>query len=56
MVLVVREGRCPKCGAQGLYITQEDWKPVTIKCRHVHSCGWEADIRQFWPKKEAAAV
>lgn len=52
MVFVVREAVCPKCGSQGLYITQEDWKPITIKCRHIHACGWEADLRQFWPKKD----
>jgi len=52
MVFVVREATCPKCGSKGLYITQENWKPVVIKCRHVHTCGWEVDLRQFWPNKQ----
>lgn len=53
MVFVVRNAVCPKCGSRGLYITQEDWKPVEIKCRHKWRCGWSVDLKQFWPKKEA---
>lgn len=53
MVFDVPNAVCPKCGDKGLYITHEDWKPVTIKCRHRSKCGWEVDLKQFWPKKEA---
>jgi hypothetical protein len=52
MVFDVPHAVCPKCGSKGLYITQEDYKPVVIKCRHFSKCGWEVDLKQFWPKKE----
>jgi hypothetical protein len=52
MVFDVPNAVCPKCGCKGLYITQEDWKPVKIKCRRKFRCGWEVDLRQFWPKKD----
>lgn len=48
MVFDIPDVKCPKCGDYGLYITQEDFKPVVIKCRHVHTCGWEVDLKQFW--------
>lgn len=47
----VDQAVCPKCGRKGLYINTEDWKPVTIKCPDFKRCGWQADIRQFWPEK-----
>jgi hypothetical protein len=55
MVFDIPDAVCPKCGSKGLYITQEDYKPVVIKCRHFNKCGWEVDLRQFWPKKETEA-
>ncbi|MBS7633866.1 hypothetical protein KEJ15_09710 [Candidatus Bathyarchaeota archaeon] len=53
MTFNLRDARCPKCGDHGLVITQEDWKPVEIKCRHKWTCGWKVNLKQFWPKKEA---
>jgi len=52
MVFDLPNAKCPKCGDYGLYITQEDFKPVVIKCRHKWTCGWEVDLRQFWPNKQ----
>ena len=45
---------CPQCGHQGLEINTEGWKPAAIKCP-CRKCGWHADLRQFWPKKEVSA-
>lgn len=47
----VSQAVCPKCGNQGLFISTEDWKPVTIHCP-CRKCGWSVDLKQFWPKKE----
>lgn len=52
MATRVEQCRCPKCGGQGLLINTEDWKPVRIRCLRLKKCGWEVDLKQFWPKKE----
>ena len=52
MTFNIPEAKCPKCGDTGLVITQEDWKPVEIKCRHRWTCSWSVDLKQFWPNKQ----
>jgi hypothetical protein len=54
MGIGVDQAVCPKCGRSGLFINTDGWKPVAIRCYSIKNCGWNIDLKQFWPKKEKA--
>ena len=49
MGIGVDQAVCPKCGKQGLFISTDDWRPVSIHCTK-RKCGWSVDLQEFWPK------